>query len=50
MDEVAQHTEVLNLKRGIEIVDAAAIDTRIFTLPREIFMLTSYARRSQQRS
>jgi hypothetical protein len=39
LDEVAHHTEVLDLERGIEIVDAAGIDTRTFTLPREIFML-----------
>jgi len=35
-DEVPHDTEVLYLVRGVEIVDVAAIDTRIFILPREI--------------
>ena len=42
MDEVAHDTEVLYLARGIEIVDVAGIDTRIFTLPREISNCTGY--------
>ena len=39
------------LKRDCtEIVDVAGIDTRIFTLPREISNCTRYRLRSQQRS
>ena len=33
-----------------EIVDVAAIGTRIFTLPREVSNYTGYRLRSQQRS
>ena len=36
MDEVAHDVEVPSLARGVEIVDVAGIDTRIFALPREV--------------
>ena len=48
-DEVAHDTEVPSLKRGVEIVDVAGIDTRIFILPREVSNYTGYGLRSQQK-
>ena len=40
LDEVAHDTEVSSLGRGVEIVDVAGIDTRIFTLPREVSIVS----------
>ena len=39
-----------SLEASTEIVDVAAIDTRIFILPREVSNCTGYRLRSQQRS
>ncbi|WP_164675204.1 hypothetical protein [Anditalea andensis] len=38
-DEVTHHAEVQTFRKGgsTEVVDMAEIDTRIFTLPREVF-------------
>ena len=50
MEKVAHDTEVPSLAIGVEIVDVAGIDTRIFILPREVSTTTGWLSREVSRS